>query len=129
MVNYADRHSKFFNRFYAGHDINDFESLPLLTKEEILDFCLEIEKTRDYSKWLRGINISMSSGTSGNKGVEIVTPREEMYMKAVLLSRFDIPKGKKMNVAFILRVSAPAFSLEYFGLKLFKRIGIESTKL
>ena len=135
VTDYAFRHSKFFNALYSGCDINAFESLPIiskktmmenltdyntlgLTKEKILDFCLEIEKSRDYSKRLDGINIGMSSGTSGNKGVEIVTPREEMYMKAALLARFDIPKGEKMNVAFILRVSAPAFSLGILGHRL-----------
>jgi putative adenylate-forming enzyme len=60
----------------------------------------------------------MSSGTSGNKGVEIVTRREENYMKAALFARFPFPKKEKINLAFILRVSAPAFSLGIFGHKL-----------
>jgi putative adenylate-forming enzyme len=60
----------------------------------------------------------MSSGTSGNKGVEIVTPREENYMKAALFARFDFPKNEKINLAFILRVSAPAFNLDKFGHRL-----------
>lgn len=132
VVDYAYRHSPFFRNLYKNHDLNDFESLPIISKnimmenltdyntlgfkkEEVIEFCLEIEKSRDFNKRLRGINIGMSSGTSGNKGVEIVTPREEMYMKAALLARFDIPKGEKMNVAFILRVSAPAFSLNIMG--------------
>ena len=135
VADYAFNNSKFFRNFYKGYNLEDFELLPTLTKnimmenltdyntlgltkEKILDFCLEIEKSRDYSKRLDGINIGMSSGTSGNKGVEIVTPREEMYMKAALLARFDIPEGEKMNVAFILRVSAPAFSLGILGHRL-----------
>jgi putative adenylate-forming enzyme len=60
----------------------------------------------------------MSSGTSGNKGVEIVTKEEENYMKAALFARFDFPKKEKINLAFILRVSAPAFTLDKFGHKL-----------
>jgi len=132
VVEYAFNHSKLYRRLYEGYNLNDFDFLPIVSKkfmmenltdwntlgfskEEIISFCLEIEKSRDFNKRLRGINIGMSSGTSGNKGVEIVTPREEMYMKAALLARFDIPKGEKMNVAFILRVSAPAFSLNILG--------------
>lgn len=135
VTEYAFNNSKFFRNYYNGYDLEDFELLPTLTKnimmenlgdyntlgfkkKEIINFCLEIEKSRDFSKRFRGINIGMSSGTSGNKGVEIVTPREEMYMKAALLARFDIPENEKMNVAFILRVSAPAFSLNILGHRL-----------
>lgn len=135
VAQYAFNHSKLYRNLYDGYNLNDFEKIPIVskkfmmenltewntlgfTKEEILEFCLEVEKSRDFNRRLRGINIGMSSGTSGNKGVEIVTPREEMYMKAALLARFDIPKGEKMNVAFILRVSAPAFSLNILGHRL-----------
>jgi putative adenylate-forming enzyme len=89
-----------------------------LSRDEIIDFCLEVEKTRDFTKRLYGLNIGMSSGTSGNKGIEIVTKEEEQYMKSALFARFDFPKKAKMNLAFILRVSAPAFSLDRSGHKL-----------
>lgn len=131
----AIKNSVFFRNRYEGYTLSDFYALPTinkkvmmdnlteyntvgLTKEQILDFCLEIENSRDYSKRLNGLNIGMSSGTSGNKGVEIVTRREENYMKAALFARFDFPKGEKINLSFILRVSAPAFSLNKFGHKL-----------
>ncbi len=135
IVKYASARSGFFKKYYSGFDLNDFSGLPTvnkkimmdnltdyntvgLTKEEILSFCLEIEKTRDFSKRLKGLNIGMSSGTSGNKGVEIVTSAEESYMRSALLARFDFPKNEKINLAFILRVSAPAFNLNKFGHKL-----------
>ena len=135
IAEYAVIHSNFFKRYYANFDLNNFSSLPTvnkkmmmenlteyntvgLTEKEILDFCLEIEKTRDFSKRLKGLNVGMSSGTSGNKGIEVVTPREENYLKAALLARFDFPKDKKINLAFILRVSTPAFNLNMFGHKL-----------
>lgn len=132
LLSHSIRKSPFFEGYYKGHDLNKFSSLPVvnkkimmdnltgyntvgLTKEQILDFCLEVEKSRDFSKRLKGFDIGMSSGTSGNKGVEIVSRREERYMKAALFARFDFPKGEKFNLAFILRVSAPAFSLNKFG--------------
>jgi len=135
VVEYAIRNSSFFRKKYEGLNIANFSSLPTtnkkemmdsltdyntvgLTKDEILNFCLEIEKTRDFTKRLKGLNIGMSSGTSGNKGVEIVTKREELYMKAAFFARFDFPKGEKINLAFILRVSAPAFNLNKWGHRL-----------
>ncbi|MEI7512038.1 MAG: F390 synthetase-related protein [Candidatus Uhrbacteria bacterium] len=135
IAEYAMRHTKYFHTLYSGHDLERFESLPTVnkkimmenltdantfgfTKEEIDTFCLEIDRTRDFSKRLHGFNIGMSSGTSGNKGVAIISPREEQYMKAALLARFDFPKHEKIILAFILRVSAPAFNLDKFGHKL-----------
>jgi putative adenylate-forming enzyme len=135
IVEYAVDHTKFYKEYFSGFDMNNFTALPStnkkimmdnltdfnsvgLSKDEILDFCLEVEKTRNFSKRLKGLNIGMSSGTSGNKGVEIVTPREENYMKAALFARFDFPKNEKINLAFILRVSAPAFNLDKFGHRL-----------
>ena len=135
MVKYAVNYSNFFKKYYSRYDLKTFKSLPTvnkkvmmenlteyntvgLTKEEILKFCLEVEESRDFSRRLKGMNIGMSSGTSGNKGVEIVTQQEEMYTKAALLARFDFPKGEKINLAFILRVSTPAFNLDILGHKL-----------
>jgi len=135
IVRYAAAKSPFFKKYYSGCNLNDIWHLPRvnkkimmdnlgdyntlgLDKDEITKFYLEVEKKRDFTKRLKGINIGMSSGTSGNRGVEIVTPREENYMKAALLSRFDFPKGEKINLAFILRVSAPAFNLDKFGHRL-----------
>jgi putative adenylate-forming enzyme len=135
VAKYAVKNSKYYRNLYRGRDLNDVWSLPTtnkkvmmenltdfntagLTKKEILDFCLEVEKSRDFSRRLKGISIGMSSGTSGNKGVEITTPREERYLKAALFSRFNFPKKEKVNLAFILRVSSPAFNLNLFGHKL-----------
>ncbi|NTV31222.1 AMP-binding protein [candidate division WWE3 bacterium] len=135
IVEYASAHSSFFKKHYANYNKNDFAHLPTvnkkimmdnlteyntlgLTKDEIINFCLDIEKTRDYSRRLNNINIGMSSGTSGNKGVEILTHSEESYLKAAFFARFNFPKNQKINLAFILRVSTPAFNLNMFGHKL-----------
>ncbi len=137
IVRYAARYAPFFADLYRGHNLSDVWSLPTvnkrtmmahlgeyntigLTRREVLDFCLHVERTRDFSLRLRGVNVGMSSGTSGNKSVEIVTRREERYLRAAFFARFPFgdafPIGKAaVNWAFILRVSAPAFSLNVFG--------------
>jgi putative adenylate-forming enzyme len=134
VVRYAVRYSRFFGEHYRGHDLCDVWSLPTvdkatmmahltdyntlgLTRDEILDFCLHVERTRDFSLRLQGVNVGMSSGTSGNKSVEITTRREENYMRAALFARFPFPKTK-INLAFILRVSSPAFQINRFGHRL-----------
>lgn len=132
IAEYAKTYSPYFSQLYEKMDIRTPGTVPTvnkkimmenltsyntlgLTREEILEFCGEVERTRDFSKRYRGLNIGMSSGTSGNKGVELVTPREEAYLKAALFARYPFPEGEKINLAFILRVSAPAFSLNFLG--------------
>jgi putative adenylate-forming enzyme len=132
QTRYAAKHSRFFRNLYCGLDLENAANLPTvnkkimmdnltdyntvgLTRKEIIDFCLEVEKSRDFTRRLKGLNVGMSSGTSGNKGVEILTRREEMYMKAALFARFHFPGKEKLNLAFILRVSSPAFNLNILG--------------
>ncbi|MHA1778916.1 MAG: F390 synthetase-related protein [Candidatus Heimdallarchaeaceae archaeon] len=135
IVDYAVERSLFFKDYYRDYDINDVFSLPTVnkrlmmnnftqyntvgfSKEELLKFCLEVEKTRSYEKRYKGYSVAMSSGTSGNKGIVITSPREEKYLKAAFFSRFNFPKTLKLNIAFILRVTTPAFNINKFGQKL-----------
>lgn len=134
IVRYAVRYSPFFARLYQGYDLDDVWSLPCVDKrvmmrhlgeyntlglgrQEILDFCARVERTRDFGVRLKGVNVGMSSGTSGNRGVELTTRREEAYLRAAFLARYPFPRNK-INMAFILRVSSPAFQLHVLGHRL-----------
>lgn len=92
-----------------------------LQKQQILDFVTENETQRNFSRRLRGISIGMSSGTSGNKGIEMVSAEEEAALRAIFFARFpyDFIWGERIKMAFILRVSSPAFRLDFLGHKLF----------
>ena len=135
IARYAVEHSKFFKEHYNKYDINKFSSLPIvnkkimmdnlteyntlgLNKDDLINFALKVEKTRDFSIRFNGINIGMSSGTSGNKGIVITTKEEENYIKVMYASRLVLPKGEKINCAFILRISTPAFDYHQSGNKL-----------
>ena len=135
IARYAVKHSKFFKEHYNKYDLNKFSSLPIvnkkimmdnlteyntlgLNKDDLINFALKVEKTRDFSARFNGINIGMSSGTSGNKGIVITIKEEENYIKAMYASRLVLPKGEKINCAFILRVNTPAFNYHQSGNKL-----------
>ncbi len=134
-VRFVLSRSDFYRKYYAGYDTSDIWNLPVtnkkimmenlsrfntlgLDKNELIEFCLNTERTRDFSKRLKGATVGMSSGTSGNKGVEIITKSEENLLRAVFFARFDFPKKEKINLAFILRITSPAFSLDKFGHRL-----------
>jgi putative adenylate-forming enzyme len=133
IVDYAMRKSPFFKEYYRGY--TTFFQLPILNKKVMMDnltyyntlgldkkqlteFALKTEKSRDFTKRLKGLNIGMSSGTSGNKGIIITTKQEEDYLKTMYLSRLVMPKKQKLNCAFILRVFSPAFNFNKFGHKI-----------
>ncbi len=135
IARYAVEHSKFFKEHYSKYNINKFSSLPMvnkkvmmdnlteyntlgLNKNDLINFALNVEKTRDFSVRFNGINIGMSSGTSGNKGIVITTKEEENYIKAMYVSRLVLPKGEKINCAFILRINTPTFDYNKSGNKL-----------
>jgi len=135
MVKYAIRHSPFFKKYYNHYNANKFSSLPImnkkimmhnlaeyntlkLSKDELINFALHVEETRNFSIRFNGINIGMSSGTSENKGIIITAKKEENYIKAMYASRLILPKGEKLNGAFILRVNTPAFNYNKLGNRL-----------
>jgi len=135
IARYAMQHSKFFKEYYRHHDIEKFTLLPelnkkimmdnlteyntlKLNKDELIEFALNVEKTRNFSIRFNGFNIGMSSGTSGNKGIVITTKKEEKYTKAMYASRLVFPKGEKLDCAFILRINTPAFKYNKAGNRL-----------
>ena len=134
-VQYIVKNSVFFKQFYSGYNLDNVWELPIVNKnimmenlseyntvgfkkEDLVDFCLEIEKSKNYEKRFHGYNVAMSSGTSGNKGIVITSPAEEKYLRAAFFARFRFPRVLKLNLAFILRVTTPAFQIDKFGQKL-----------
>jgi len=134
-VRYVYQKSAFFKKHYSGININDVWNLPTvnkklmmenlteyntagLKKQKLLDFCLKIEENQNYEERYEGYNVAMSSGTSGNKGIVITSPSEEKYLRAAFFARFSFPKTLRLNIAFILRVTTPAFQIDSFGQKL-----------
>ncbi|MHA1620464.1 MAG: F390 synthetase-related protein, partial [Promethearchaeota archaeon] len=132
IVQYAVNHSAFFRSHYKDKDLHDIAQLPLidkqimmeafsdfntvgLTKEECMEFCLQNEETRDFSrkykKNKRQYIMGMSTGTSGNRGIELVTPKEAGKFQVSFISRFPIPLRGKFHLAFILRVFSPGFNV------------------
>lgn len=133
LINYSIKHSRFYADFYEGYNSSDFLNLPFmnklfymdnfstlntkgLTKEECIQYCLAVEQSRDFSQYYKGFLIGMSTGTSGNKGIEFATKLETFLMQYLVYRRFPFPKARKYHLAFILRVFSPGFS--HNGVKL-----------
>jgi putative adenylate-forming enzyme len=135
IVDYAVNHSSFFSSHYHGFDLKQVSNLPTVNKslmmehlsdyntvgfkkEEMIDFCDKIEKSKQYNSRFQGYNIAMSSGTSGNKSIVITSPYEEKYLQAAFFARFPFPLTMRIKWAFILRITTPAFNVKKFGQQL-----------
>lgn len=117
---YFKEHSPYFKAL-SVHSFEDFRKLPLMNKafmmehfnalncvgidrDEALSLAIDGEKQREFSKKLGGISVGLSSGTSGARGLFLVSDRERALWAGTVLAKF-LPKGKLFGhrIAFFLR--------------------------
>lgn len=117
---YFKEHSPYFKAL-SVHSFEDFRKLPLMNKEfmmehfnalnsvgidrdEALSLAIDGEKQREFSEKLGGISVGLSSGTSGARGLFLVSDRERALWAGTVLAKF-LPRGKLFGhrIAFFLR--------------------------
>jgi len=76
-----------------------------ITKKEALEVALKSETTRDFNPTIGEISVGLSSGTSGNKGLFLVSPKERAMWVGAILDRVIGFTLKKRKVAFFLRAN------------------------
>lgn len=124
MVQWVAQHSPFYRRHWEGHDLRDWKKLPPIGKAEMMAHFAEFntlgigkeqalqtarraESERNFNPTLSGATVGLSSGTSGQRGLFVVSPQEQAAWSGVILSRllhrFD-PGGER--VAFFLRANS-----------------------
>ena len=84
-------------------NFNEINTLGL-DKEEALKIAIESEHTRDFSKKYDGISVGLSSGTSGHRGLFVLSDKETMQWAGAILAKL-LPKHDLFGhrVAFFLR--------------------------
>ena len=117
---YFKEHSPYFKGI-SVHSFEDFRKLPLMNKafmmehfnalncvgidrDEALSLAIDGEKQREFSEKLGGISVGLSSGTSGARGLFLVSDRERALWAGTVLAKF-LPKGRLFGhrIAFFLR--------------------------
>jgi putative adenylate-forming enzyme len=121
IVRFAVARAPFYHRHFAGHAVHDWQTLPTVDKalmmanfddfntlgirrEEAMAVALKAEENRDFRPTCRGVTVGLSSGTSGHRGLFLVSEEEQSAWAGFLLAR-TIPKFrlKGYSVAFFLR--------------------------
>jgi putative adenylate-forming enzyme len=96
-----------------------------LKLDEVLACAMQAEQSRDFKATVKGYSVGLSSGTSGSRGVFVVSPAEQAKWAGVLLAKL-LPRGlfHGERVALFLRannnlymsVRNPWLSFEFFDL-------------
>lgn len=119
--------SAFYQNYYQGLEIRNWQQFPLInksimmanfdslntteiTQQEAFAFALEAEKTRNFRAKIREFTIGLSSGTSGNRGLFIVSPREQQIWAGTILAK-ALPQSLLVpeKIAFFLRANSQLY--------------------
>lgn len=75
-----------------------------LNKEEVYDLAVKSEHTRDFKERIKGISVGLSSGTSGHRGLFVLSDEEIMSWAGYILGKM-LPRGRVLfnRIAFFLR--------------------------
>lgn len=133
--------SRFYKKYFV-EKILDWARVPIISKTEFmahfddintvnikkqdaLQVALEAENSRNFKSELNGITVGLSTGTSGKRGIFLVSENERALWVALVMHRVIKPKlFKKQKVAFFLRansnlyasVQSALFQFNYFDI-------------
>lgn len=137
--------------FYAPQQTSSIEDLPLTDKTQMREHfegmntlgislaqaeavALAAENSRDFSSTINGTTVGLSSGTSGQRSVFLVTRQEQLRWAGIMLSKFLAPQHLRqmlffwkcpLEIAFFLRsnsnlyqsVAGRRLHLDYYDLQ------------
>nr|MDQ2731854.1 adenylate cyclase [Armatimonadota bacterium] len=103
IVEYARQHSPYYRDLFAGHDTSLWQALPTSDKAammahfndfntrgvdgaEALEAALQAERSRDFSPTIGNLTVGLSSGTSGHRGLFLVSPWEQAGWAGAILA-------------------------------------------
>jgi putative adenylate-forming enzyme len=134
--------SPFYQSYYQGLDRRDWREFPCIDKAimmanfdrlntvgiaqtEAMAIAQNAESSRDFRATLQGYTIGLSSGTSGNRGLFLVSPAEQQAWAGTVLAKI-LPQSlvTAQRIAFFLRANSNLYEtvnrrhiqFEYFDL-------------
>lgn len=118
------RASPFYRELWQGIASADWRSFPVIDKqimmdhfdslntvgisrEQAMEAALLAEQTRDFKPLVGGVTVGLSSGTSGNRGLFVVSAREQAAWSGTVLAKL-LPGGllQAEKIAFFLRANS-----------------------
>jgi putative adenylate-forming enzyme len=113
--------------YYRALAHQPFQSWPVLSKavwmecfddintvgaklDEVMDLALQSEQTRNFSTTWRDLTVGLSTGTSGHRGLFLVSPREKAMWAGTLLAKL-LDRGilQRERIALVLRAGSTLY--------------------
>lgn len=134
--------SPFYQTYYKGLNLQDWQRFPSIDKSimmanfdrlntagislvDAMSIARQAEESRDFRSTLGGYTVGMSSGTSGNRGLFLISQREQQAWAGTILAK-ALPKSifSRQRIAFFLRANSNLYQtvqqqriqFEYFDL-------------
>jgi len=76
-----------------------------LTLNRCMEVALKAENSRNFSPMIQGVSVGLSTGTSGNRGLFLVSENERAMWVACILDRVIGFSLRKRKVAFFMRAN------------------------
>jgi len=98
------------NKSIMMHHFDDINTVQI-QKERAFEVALKAEQTRDFAPMIDKYAVGLSSGTSGNRGLFITSPKERDAWAGMILAK-AMPNGicSKERIAFFLRANNQLYS-------------------
>ncbi|MFC3798984.1 F390 synthetase-related protein [Cohnella sp. GCM10012308] len=82
-----------------------------ITKQEAFAVAEAAERSRDFTPALGGITVGLSSGTSGNRGLFLVSPEEQAAWAGTVLGKLlPVSLLSRFKIAFFLRANSNLYA-------------------
>ncbi|ABX03025.1 MAG TPA: adenylate cyclase [Herpetosiphon sp.] len=122
LIAWVAQHSAFYRQHWQGHDLNDWRNLPAVDKGLMManfrefntlqvptaaafDLAQQAEQQRDFVPRLGNLTVGLSSGTSGHRGLFLVSAAEQLLWAGTILGR-TLHQIKPTKIAFFLRANS-----------------------
>ncbi|RQP05911.1 MAG: adenylate synthase [Paracoccus sp. BP8] len=106
--------------FYRGMADRPLEALPRMDKARLMahfsaintcgidrdramQIAIRAEASRDFRPLIGDVSVGLSTGTSGQRGLFLATPRERRLWAAIMLGRYWPELWRRQRVAFFMR--------------------------
>ena len=127
------------SEFYFDYCDKDFSEFPVIDKsihvanfntintrnldwKVATDIALRSEKSRDFENYYRGFSVGLSTGTSGNKGIFVLSKRERIQWAGYVLGKMLPLDFRVHRIALILRSNSPLY--ESIGFFIFSTLSV-----
>ncbi len=87
-----------------------------ISRDEAYQFALNAEQTGQFRAKLRGLTVGLSTGTSGNRGVFLVTNQEIAQWVAMIFARvLRLNLLRRQRIAFVFRTNSNLYQATNVG--------------